>query len=207
MLKTPSNPFNACRTDLSMRFIVCKHLLKCLHDGLLEGCELSLSPPIRDLAQPCAPEMFLERLVVALVRGEERREVLDRTFAQGSSEVIHGLVEQVGFEHRGDDRNRDVCRGAISRVDFVKWSCEWREKVLRTVLDKMVFRQTLQAAGAGETLREQEAGCCGEFFSLGFGPAIDVLEETRQGSFFQGSLKVFVPIFRCLQSPCPSSAT
>lgn len=190
-----------------MRFIIRKHILERFHDGLLEGCELSLSPPIRDLAQPCAAEMFLERLVVALARREERREVLDRTLAQGSSKVIHGLVEQVGFEHRGDDRNRDVCRGRSVELTLSSGRVSGGKKVLRTVLDQMIFRQTLQAAGAGETLREQEAGCCGEFFSLGFGPAVDVLKETRQGSFFQGSLKVFIPIFRCLQSPCPSSAT
>lgn len=64
-----------------------------------------------------------------------------------------------------------------------------------TILDEMIFGQTLKMGCASEALRHHQACCYREFLPLAFCPAIDVLEETGEGGFFERSLEIFISAY------------
>lgn len=71
-------------------------------------------------------------------------------------------------------------------------------RVFFTVFDEVVFRQTLQACGAREALREEEADGGGEPVPLFRLPLVDVLQKCRERVVLEWLLEVlvsFIPSF------------
>jgi hypothetical protein len=86
-------------------FLALAELLEVLHDALFDDGVLLFGPPLRDGAQALLLEVLLELLARALVGREEREQVFDAAAFEGSREVVHRLVDQVGAEDEGDDRD------------------------------------------------------------------------------------------------------
>lgn len=63
---------------------------------------------------------------------------------------------------------------------------------IRTVFNEMVLCQTLKTGRVGETLRKDHANSDSKFLNLGIWPAIDVLQETKEGDFLQRLLEILV---------------
>lgn len=56
----------------------------------------------------------------------------------------------------------------------------------------MILGQTLETRCVGETLREKQARGEGEFVLLGRRPAVNVLEQAREGGLFKRLLEILV---------------
>ena len=69
-----------------------------------------------------------------------------------------------------------------------------RERVGLTVFDEVVFRQTLQACGACEALREYETDGGSESIPLFRLPLVDILHKRRERVVLERLLKVLVPL-------------
>jgi hypothetical protein len=174
-----------CETDLLGGLLALAEFLKIPDDAFLDDSILLLGPPVGDGDEISLSEVVLELLAGALVRGEEGEEVLDATLLEGAGEVVHRLVDEVRAEDEGDDGDGHSWRGRLLA------KCK-TGRARRTVLDQVVLGQTLEARCVGEALGDEEAGCEGELVLLGGRPAVDVLEETREGGFLEGLLKIFV---------------
>lgn len=77
------------------------------------------------------------------------------------------------------------------RIKFRRWHSKQR-KVVFTVLNQVVFRQTLQAGCISQTLGDQKTYGEREFFFLSRLPAMAVLKEGWKSRFFQRFLEIFV---------------
>ena len=66
-------------------------------------------------------------------------------------------------------------------------------RVWLTVFDEVVFRQTLQACGAREALREYEADGGSKPVPLFRRPLVDVLQKRRERVVLERLLEVLVP--------------
>jgi hypothetical protein len=64
-----------------------------------------------------------------------------------------------------------------------------------TVFDEVVLRQTLQACGAREALREQEAHHRGEPVPLFRLPLVDILQKCRERVVLEWLLEVLVSFY------------
>lgn len=91
-----------------MGYALLEHLPERLDDPLLEGRVLALRPPFRHLREARLAEMRVEYLIVALVWREEQRQILDPAAPQGTGEVVHGLIREVGTEDRRDGVERNI---------------------------------------------------------------------------------------------------
>ena len=65
-------------------------------------------------------------------------------------------------------------------------------RVRLTVFDEVVFRQTLQAGGAREALREYEADGGGKPVPLFRRPLVDVLQKRRERVVLEWLLEILV---------------
>jgi hypothetical protein len=62
-----------------------------------------------------------------------------------------------------------------------------------TILDEMIFSQTLEAGRTSKALGDQETCGNSQLVLLSCRPAVNVLKNTREGRFFKGFLEVFIP--------------
>lgn len=86
-----------------------KHIMHDLRDLLLDECVLPLGPPLRDLRDLFLAEELFEALVVTLVGREEERQIFDVGFLEGSGQVLHGRLGEVGAEDLREDEAGMVC--------------------------------------------------------------------------------------------------
>lgn len=63
---------------------------------------------------------------------------------------------------------------------------------LRTIFDQLVFEETLEASGAGETLRDQKTGGNCDLVAQACRPFGRVLQKCRKRSFLQRFLEILV---------------
>ena len=101
-----------------MRIVIAQHILDSGADSFLQGSVLPLGPPLRDLRQARRAEMVVEGLIAALVRREERSEILDSALSEHSRKMVDGLLREVRAEDDGEHSDRHVytippenCRG------------------------------------------------------------------------------------------------
>lgn len=141
--------------------------------------------------------MLLEDFVLTFVLREEGDQIFDPSLAKVGCKVFHGLIYEVGTEDSSDNADRDICTRSREVRRELETNVRERDKGLvcddrRTVLDEMIFGETLQATGTGETLGEDETGCDGEFLPLGLRPTVDVLQNTGEGGSFKRALEIFI---------------
>ena len=78
------------------------------HDAFFGKHMPPLGVPISDLREVLLAKVFVEDFHITAVGWEEGEKVLDVSTLQGSSEMIHGLLCQVGTEDDGQHRCRCV---------------------------------------------------------------------------------------------------
>lgn len=91
-----------------MRLSAFQYIAQRRHDILLESGVLSFGPPFSDLRKTGLTEVFVKRLIIALVAREEGEYVLDPAAPEGSRKVVYILLGQVCAEDQRKDIDRNI---------------------------------------------------------------------------------------------------